>query len=216
MSFISFRRYYLDQVLEDNKQVFKGKVLDIGGKKDNRRGAFLPPYEQVDEWVFLNNDKQSNPDILVNLPDISLEDNSVDVILCTEVIEYIFDYKKLLFEMRRILKKDGVLLLSFPFIYPLHADDKHDYYRLTEPLIRKELSENFTIEKFNRMGGIPAVIFDLIRGYLSYQTKRTFLVKALHRVLMMTSGLVRVLDKKVCENNYWANTGYCIIARKID
>ena len=118
--------------------------------------------------------------------------------------------------MRRILKKDGVLLLSFPFIYPLHADDKHDYYRLTEPLIRKELSENFTIEKFNRMGGIPAVIFDLIRGYLSYQTKRTFLVKALHRVLMMTSGLVRVLDKKVCENNYWANTGYCIIARKID
>jgi SAM-dependent methyltransferase len=216
LSFISFRRYYLDQVLEDNKQVFKGKVLDIGGKKDNRRGAFLPPYEQVDEWVFLNNDKQSNPDILVNLPDISLEDNSVDVILCTEVIEYIFDYKKLLFEMRRILKKDGVLLLSFPFIYPLHADDKHDYYRLTEPLIRKELSENFTIEKFNRMGGIPAVIFDLIRGYLSYQTKRTFLVKALHRVLMMTSGLVRVLDKKVCENNYWANTGYCIIARKID
>ena len=214
MSFISFRRYYLDQVLEDNKQVFKVKVLDIGGKKDNRRGAFLPPYEQVDEWVFLNNDKQSNPDILVNLPDISLEDNSVDVILCTEVIEYIFDYKKLLFEMRRILKKDGVLLLSFPFIYPLHADDKHDYYRLTESLIRKELSKNLTIEELNRMGGLSAVIFDLIRGYFSYQTKRTFLVKALHRLLMMTSGVVRVLDKKAFKNNYWINTGLFLIGRK--
>ena len=214
MSFISFRRYYLDQALEENKQVFKGKVLDVGGKKDNRRGAFVPPYEQVDEWLFLNNDKQSNPDILTDLPDIPLEDNSVDVVLCTEVIEYIYDYKKLLSEMSRVLKQDGILLLSFPFIYPLHADDKHDYYRLTEPLIRKELSENFTIEKFNRMGGISAVIFDLIRGYFSYQTKRTFLVKALHRLLMMTSGVVRVLDKKAFKNNYWINTGLFLIGRK--
>ncbi len=189
-------------------------MLDIGGKKDNRRGAFVPPYEQTDEWVFLNNDKQSNPDILVDLPNIPLEDNSVDVVLCTEVIEYIYDYKKLLFEVSRVLKQDGILLLSFPFIYPLHADDKYDYYRLTEPLIRKELSENFTIEKFNRMGGILAVIFDLIRGYLSYQTKRTFLVKALHRALMMTSVVVRILDKKSYKNNYWINTGYFIIAKK--
>ncbi len=214
MSFISFRRHYLDLTLEENKHVFRGKVLDVGGKKDNRRGSFVPPYHQVDEWLFLNNDKQSNPNILTDLPDIPLEDNSVDVVLCTEVIEYIYDYKKLLFEMNRVLKQDGILLLSSPFIYPLHADDQSDYYRLTESLIRKELSEKFTIEKFNRMGGIPAVIFDLIRGYFSYQTKRTFLVKSLHRVLMMTSVVVRVLDKKSHKNNYWINTGYFIIARK--
>jgi len=211
LSFISFRRYYLDHELDENKQIFKGRVLDIGGKKDNRRGSFVPPYEQVDEWVFLNNDKKSNPDILANLPDIPLGDNSVDVVLCTEVIEYVYDYKKLLFEMSRVLKQDGVLLLSFPFVCSLHGDDKYDYYRFTEALIRKELSENFSIKRFNRMGGIPAVIFDLVRGYLSYQTKRTFLVKVLHRMLMMTSGVVRVLDKKVCKNNYWVNTGYLLI-----
>ena len=174
----------------------------------------MPPYEQVDEWIFLNNDKQTNPDILTDLPDIPLEDNSVDVILCTEVIEYIYDYKKLLSEMSRLLKQDGVLLLSFPFIYPLHADDKHDYYRLTESLIRKELSEKLTIEELERMGGISAVIFDLIRGYFSYQTKRTFLVKALYKTLMMTSGVVRFLDKKICKNNYWINTGLFLIGRK--
>ena len=99
MEFISFRRFYLDLLLEENKQVFKGRVLDVGGKKDNRRGDFIPPYERVDEWLFLNNDKQSNPDILTDLPDIPLEDNSVDVVLCTEVIEYIYDYKKLLSEI---------------------------------------------------------------------------------------------------------------------
>ena len=58
MSFISFRRYYLDHELDENKQIFKGRVLDIGGKKDNRRGSFVPPYEQVDEWVFLRSEER--------------------------------------------------------------------------------------------------------------------------------------------------------------
>ena len=214
MSFISFRRYYLDQALEDNKQIFKGKVLDVGGKKDNRRGDFVPPYRQVDEWLFLNNDRQASPDILTNLPDIPLQDNSVDVVLCTEVIEYIYDYKKLLSEISRVLKQDGVLLLSFPFVYPLHADDKYDYYRLTESLIRKEFPKDIAIEKLNRMGGVPAVIFDLMRGYFSYQANQTLLVRVLYRVLMMTRGLFGVLDKKMFKNNYWTNTGLFLIGRK--
>jgi hypothetical protein len=64
------------------------------------------------------------------------------------------------------------------------------------------------------MGGLSAVIFDLIRGYFSYQTKRTFFVKFFHRLLMMTSGVVRVLDKKTSKNNYWINTGLFLIGRK--
>ena len=36
MNFITFRRYYLDKVLLDTK--FYGKILDVGGKKDNEKG----------------------------------------------------------------------------------------------------------------------------------------------------------------------------------
>ena len=112
MNFISFRRYYLDLILEENKHVFKGRVLDVGGKRDNRRGSFEPPYEQVEDWVFLNNDKQTNPDILIDLPNIPLEDNSIDVVLCTEVMEYIYDFRELLFQMGRVIKPGGVLILT--------------------------------------------------------------------------------------------------------
>jgi hypothetical protein len=117
--------------------------------------------------------------------------------------------------MNRVLKKNGILILSLPFIYTLHNDDKYDYFRLTEPLIRKELiSNNFTINKFSRMGGLFAVIFDLVRGYLSYQTKNTFIVKVFRKILIKISIIFIFLDKRYCKNNYYINTGYLIIVEK--
>ncbi len=215
MNFISFRRYYLDQELDNNNHLFKGVVLDVGGKKKNKRGKFTPPYKQVDKWLFLNNDKTTNPDIFADLPNIPLEDESIDIVVCTEVIEYVYDYQKTLSEINRILKKNGILILSLPFLHTLHADDDYDCFRLTEPLIKKELSINkFNICSFKRMGGVCAVIFDLIRGYLSYQTKHTFYIRFLTRIWMSLSIVFKIMDKICCKNNYYINTGYFIIGTK--
>lgn len=45
---------------------------------------------------------------------IPLDDNSVDVVVTFETIEHIKDYKKFLDEVDRILKPDGLLLVSTP------------------------------------------------------------------------------------------------------
>ena len=45
---------------------------------------------------------------------IPLDDNSVDVVVSFETIEHIKDYNKFLDEVDRVLKDDGVLLLSTP------------------------------------------------------------------------------------------------------
>ena len=34
--------------------------------------------------------------------------------MCTEVIEHIPNYKKVISELKRVLKKDGLLIISFP------------------------------------------------------------------------------------------------------
>ncbi len=214
MNFISFRRYYLDLILEENKHVFKGRVLDVGGKRDNRRGSFEPPYEQVEDWVFLNNDKQTNPDILIDLPNIPLEDNSIDVVLCTEVMEYIYDFRELLFQMGRVIKPGGVLILSTPFISALHGDSEGDYYRFTESLLIKELTDSFTIESVERMGGIVAVIYDLFRSYMSYQTKRSFMIRVLSALFIKSNRFFIWLDKKSFKNNYYINSGFLLVVRK--
>ncbi len=51
---ITFTRHYLDQFLMETN--FFGKVLDIGGKKENKRGKFVPPIEKVESWEYLNTD----------------------------------------------------------------------------------------------------------------------------------------------------------------
>lgn len=214
MSFISFRRYYLDQELNNIKDKIYGTVLDIGGKKDNRRGSFEPPYLNVIEWLYLNNDKNSNPDILAELPTIPLENNSVDVVICTEVIEYIYNYKQLLVEIKRVLKDDGIFILSLPFLHNLHADYESDYYRFTEVLIKKEIEiAGLNINSFNRMGGIFSVCFDLFRGYLAFQTDRTFLVKFLNRILLGTYRIFLFLDQNLFKNNFYINTGYFLLIK---
>ena len=45
---------------------------------------------------------------------IPLEDNSVDVVITFETIEHVKDYKKFIKEIKRVLKKDGIAIISTP------------------------------------------------------------------------------------------------------
>lgn len=216
MNFTSCRRYYLDEFLHNHEDKFHGIVLDVGGKKSNSRGDFRPPFEQVNEWLFLNNDKGSNPDILANLPNVPIKDNTVDVVLCTEVIEYIHDYQKMLSEVSRVLKENGVLLLSAPFLCSMHGDSKYDYYRLTESLLNKELSKNFTIASIDRTGGLISIVYDLIKNYLSYQTDKTMLNRLMYATLLRIGRAAIWFDSFLFKNRDYINGGYFIVATKSD
>ena len=57
---ISQRRYYLDKLYKDNTEKLKGDVLDIGGKKDNKKGNYKPNSNL--KMFYLNNDLTTNPD----------------------------------------------------------------------------------------------------------------------------------------------------------
>lgn len=46
--------------------------------------------------------------------DIPLDDNSVDVVITFETIEHIKDYRKFLNEINRVLKNDGIAIVSTP------------------------------------------------------------------------------------------------------
>lgn len=56
---------------------------------------------------------------------IPLKDQSVDVILCYEVIEHVFDPAALLLEMRRVLRPRGVISMSVPNRWALYDHHYH-------------------------------------------------------------------------------------------
>ena len=61
-----------------------------------------------------------------------------DVILCTNVLEHVFDFSLAIKNIRNALKPGGIAMIYIPGFYPLH-DEPYDYWRFTEHSLRKLL-----------------------------------------------------------------------------
>jgi len=53
-------------------------------------------------------------DLTIDIQDIQLPDEQWDLIICNHVLEHVTDYKKALIEIKRILKKTGILEITVP------------------------------------------------------------------------------------------------------
>jgi SAM-dependent methyltransferase len=205
MGFITFRRYYLDYYL--NLTNFSGKVLDVGGKKDNKRGEFRPQLDNVESWEYLNIDSDSKPDYLCSAEDIPVEDNTFDYIILTDVLEHLENPIDVLKECKRVLKANGTIVITMPFLNGVHADP-YDFQRWTDIKHKRELEllkfENIDIKP---MGGKVSVIFDII---LHSSHKRNIISKVANKVIRITSSLLLKIDKP----SRFITTGYFISAVK--
>lgn len=129
----------------------RGVVLDLGGKRVRKRGTFRPPEAQAERWFYVNIAPETRPDILADVTNVPLSDACADCIICTEVLEHLPNPAACVNETYRLLKPGGVLIISVPFLYPVHADP-HDYCRLTDEAIRR-LCHSFNSVQVLRMGG---------------------------------------------------------------
>lgn len=66
---------------------------------------------------------------------LPIEDDSFDVIICSDVLEHLKVASIAVSEMNRILKKGGVALINFPFLYGLH-EEPYDFGRYTKHQVK--------------------------------------------------------------------------------
>ena len=82
---------------------------------------------------------------------IPYPDGEFDYVFCTEVMEHVPEPAAFLREIHRVMKPGGVLIMTTPFLVPLH-EEPHDYYRYTIHGIRHLLSgagfSNTQVEPF--------------------------------------------------------------------
>ncbi len=88
---------------------------DFGEYDGNGDGAGL----QTGAW------DNTRLDIVSDIVKIPVEDNSFDVVLCTEVLEHIPDAVSAIREFSRILKPGGILLITAPFNSLTHFAPYH-------------------------------------------------------------------------------------------
>ncbi len=212
---ITFRRQYVDQFLNRYKSSYAGKLLDIGGEREDNRSDFQPPMDQVDNWIYLNCDPQSGPDIISDAAKLPFKANECDWFLLTEVLEHVEDPAAVLQEAYRTLKTGGSGLITMPFLYQVHADP-HDYNRWTQQKLKRELEQaGFTIIELSPQGGVVAVIHDLIRAHLyrSYADGNIKLRIGL-KLLKIFGGCFQYLEKKQNRSQSWITTGWgCVVTK---
>ena len=214
---LTFRRYYLDLML--SKVKFYGKVLDVGGKKINKRGRFRPPLYSVDSWEYVNTDKDTSPDYNCPADKINLPDLSIDMILSTELLEHVRKSSKSNCRIFQNSKKNGQLILTMPFLFPIHGDHD-DYQRWTKTKIENILKKNnFIIEKIDPMGGFFAVFYDLLYVSLGSASKNRKALKnriLMKYILLLVAHVFLRLDSLYIYKNQWITTGsgYFVLAKK--
>lgn len=110
----------------------RGRTLDIGCA-DRWIERWLPrdaQYVGLDYYLTGKHLYHARPDVFGDAGLLPFADESVDTVLILEVVEHLRQPQDALREISRILRPEGDLLLSIPFLYPVH-DAPHDYQRLT-------------------------------------------------------------------------------------
>lgn len=120
------------RVLNSKKSYLHGHLLDLGCGNVPYYEWYKAQVSQITcvDWpASLHSGKHIDIFADLNQP-LPLANSSMDCVLSTSVLEHIREPQLLLKEIRRILTRDGYLILSVPFLYHLH-EEPFDFYRYT-------------------------------------------------------------------------------------
>jgi SAM-dependent methyltransferase len=103
-------------------------VIEIGGGNAMMRST-LQQACRSESYISTDIEPTDNTDVVCDAQNMIFSDDDADVIAAFEVMEHIPDTDKFLSEVRRVLRPNGYLVISVPFLYGKH--DYQDFYRWT-------------------------------------------------------------------------------------
>src|SRR6478735_220722 len=146
-----FMRHGLLGAMKKWAPTLNGKLLDFGCGSKPYRSLF-----NVEEYIGLDFEKTGHDhtgeqiDVFYDGKNIPFPDGYFDSILCSEVMEHLFDLPAVLKEMKRVLKPGGKILLTCPFVWGEH-EAPYDFARYTRFALKELVEkEGFTILQYEK------------------------------------------------------------------
>jgi SAM-dependent methyltransferase len=226
-----FARYHVSKFIIDSAKQYNNnyyKLLDVGaGHQPYKKYFDKCIYESCDNKEVIEEVKYNigdiehtfYSDINKNIPQ---PDNSYDIILCSEVLEHVYNPSNTIKEINRVLKKDGILILTAPQCAGEHQLPHH-YFNFSINGLRYLLeNNNFKITSLRASCGIfhlAAHILNKIINKLFLNNNLIFKIIFLpleltFRILnLLISILFYHIDFLDKEKNW--TTDYLCIAKKI-
>jgi len=160
---------YAQRAISASRQYVRGVLLDVGcGLRQYEAilGRHVEAYIGMD-WPV--RPETSRPDVVGDALHIPFLDNSVDTVLATESMEHLPDPELFIAEVARVLRPGGSLILSVPFMEPLHEEPR-DYYRFTSYGLRTLLQKHgFSVVRVWTKGGWWSVVLGSFASKALYE-----------------------------------------------
>ena len=158
-------RKRIDDAIEFASSNAKGVLLDIGCGRKPYKEVFAP---FVDKHLGLEYSPESvfrdcEADVFGDAMKLPFGDETIDTILCTEVLEHLPNPELAISEFSRVLRSNGIIITTAPFFYPIH--DTWDFFRYSPDGLAVLMKQNgMNVELVKPLSGTGvtlALLFNL-------------------------------------------------------
>ena len=216
----SLRRHYLDTFLHEYTYLIHGNVIDVGGVRLNRRGTFDYTTITHENWEFVNISKQTLPDhqIDFSIPidsNFNIKLHSYDVLICTEVLEYLNNIHTAFQNIRLLTKKNSILIISVPWMNTYHGDHEYDLARYSQSYLYRLFEHyNYAVIHNHVCGGLLSVIWDFLHRITYGMHHSRFVSFILKSILITTRQFCCYTDRSI-DTSSIVTTGYFFVLEVI-
>jgi SAM-dependent methyltransferase len=150
-------RVYMEPALQEASVFAGGVLLDVGCGRRPYEALFAG---RVSRYVGVDWPRRADPSaphVVADATRLPFRAVCADTVLATELMEHLASPDRFLEEVARVLRPSGTLILSVPFLEPLHEEPR-DFYRFTPHGLRAVLARHgFALERLWAKGGFWSV-----------------------------------------------------------
>ena len=160
--YINNHRDFRDRILNEIK--VEDEILDIGmAMRDKHKNIKSKLLETLDV-----NDFGDYPDIICDIcSNIEGLEKKYDKIICLAILEHVYDPFKAVYNLKKMLKDDGIIYGYVPYLYYYHAPKDlkfQDYFRFSKDSLAYLFRDFKEIELFPIRGRISSPLNILFAG----------------------------------------------------
>ena len=181
-----FVRHGIKNGVEKYAGHLSGRMMDFGCGSKPYRSLF-----SVEQYIGVDYENEGHPheneqiDVFYDGKHLPFENGFFDSVLCSEVFEHVFNLDEILLELNRVLKPEGRMLITCPFVWNEH-EIPYDYARYSRFALESQLRKaGFEMIEYSKSGNFITAIaqliclyfFTIFRGYF----RRVFVLRWLYK-----------------------------------